>query len=67
MANLVMYCGVIVEVRKALRATFVCTTTNITVENTVYTNDTHTIRTIRKYLCHILYFFCTYIGVKYVF
>ena len=34
MANLVMYCGIIVKVRKALGATYVCTTINITTENT---------------------------------
>ena len=32
MANLVMYCGIIAEVRKALEATFVCTTTHNTFE-----------------------------------
>ena len=57
MANLVMYCGIVVEVRKALGATFVCTAIYTTIENTGYTNDTHTIRTIKTHLCHKLYFF----------
>ena len=39
MANLVMYCGIIVQVREALGATFVCTTI-YSVEATGYTNDT---------------------------
>ena len=40
MANLVMYFCIIVEVRKALGATFFCTTIYTNVENTGYTNDT---------------------------
>ena len=56
MADLVMYCGTIVEDRKALGATFVCTTIYTTVENTGYTNDTHTKRTIKKHLYHKLNF-----------
>ena len=67
MANLVMYCGIIVEVRKALGATFLCTTIHSTVENTGYTNDTHTIRTFKTHLCHKLHLFCTYTSVKNVF
>ena len=63
MANLVMYCGIIVEVRKALGATFVCTTIYTAVENTGYTNDRHTIRTIKTHLCHLVYSFCKYISV----
>ena len=52
MANLVMYCGIKVEVRKALGATFVCTTMYTTVERTGYRDDTHTISTIKTNLCH---------------
>ena len=43
MPNLVMYCGIIVEVPKALGATFVCATIYNTVEKSGYTNDTHTL------------------------
>ena len=64
MANLVMYCGIMAGVRKALGATFVCTTMNTTAENTGYTNDTHAIRTIEAHLCHLVYIFRTYIIVK---
>ena len=63
MANLVMCCGIIVEVRKALGATFVGTAINNTVENTGYTNDIHTIRTTKTHLCHLVYFFCTYMDI----
>ena len=40
MANLVMYCGIIAEVRKAFGATFVCSILNTHVESTSYTNAT---------------------------
>ena len=42
MAKLVMNCDIIVEVRKALGAKFVCASICTTVEKTGYTNDTHT-------------------------
>ena len=67
MATKVIYCGIIVEERKALGATFVCITLYTAVENSAYTNDTRTIRTIKTDLCHKLYTFCTYDSVKYVF
>ena len=43
MANLVMYCGIIAEVRNALGATFVCTRINTTLR----TLDTRTTQTDR--------------------
>ena len=58
MTNFVMYYGIIVEVREALGATFVCSTLYTTAENTGYTNATFTIRTIKTPLCHKLYIFC---------
>ena len=51
MAKLVMYCGIIVEDRKAFRATFVYSILYTTVDNTGYTNATYTIRTIKTHLC----------------
>ena len=57
MANLVVYCGIVVEVRVALGATLVCTTIYTTAENPGYTNDTHTTRTIKTQLFQKLYFF----------
>ena len=50
MANLIMHCGIIVEVRKALGATFVCTEIYTAAENTGYTNDAHTTRTVKTEL-----------------
>ena len=41
MAKLVMYCGIIVEVRNALRATINFTKTYTTVENNGYTNGSY--------------------------
>ena len=64
MANLVMYCGIIVELRKAFRATFVCSIFCTHVERTSYTNATYTARSIEAHLCHKLYIVCTYIGLK---
>ena len=65
-ANLVVYCGIIVEVRIALRVTFVCSAVYTTFEKTGYMNDKHTIRAIKTHLFHLMYLFCTYMGVKYV-
>ena len=42
MANLLMYCGITVEARKELLATFFCAKIFTTVEKTGYTNDTGT-------------------------
>ena len=57
MANLVMYCCIIVDVRRAFRATFVCSILYTHVESTSYTNATYTIRAIKAHLLHILHIF----------
>ena len=67
MANLVMYFGIIVEVRVALGATLVFTTIYTNVEDNGHTNDIHAIRTIKTHLSHYVNFICTYISVKIVF
>ena len=59
MANLVMCCGFIVEVRNTLGAKFVCTKIYTSAENTGYTNDSHTIPTIKTPLCQKYVLFCT--------
>ena len=61
-----MYFGIIVEDRKAYRATFVYSTLYTTVDNTGYTNATHTIRTTKTHLYHKFYMLGTFISVKYV-
>ena len=61
-----MLCGIIVEDRKAFRATYVYKIHYTTVDNTCYTNATYAIHTLKAHLFRKGNIFYTYISAKYV-